>query len=116
MNEEDSVFAKSDSLVEVPYVEPSFMGSLNIKSMIPRSHHIRMNDMNNVMCYRNYDTGYVYVVVCCVKNAKYDDACNSHGITFVVKILKLIKFPNPNLERSLNFLISISQVHGLDLL
>ena len=110
------MFAKVDSLVEVPYVDPSFFGSHNVKYIFPRSRGILMNDMNNVMCYRNYDTGYVYVVVCCVKNAKYDDACNSHGITFVVKILKLIKFPNPNLERSLNFLISISQVHGLDLL
>ena len=59
MNEVDSLFAKSDSLVEVPYVEPSFLGSLNVKSMTPRSHGIRMNDMNNIMCYRNYDVCYV---------------------------------------------------------
>ena len=49
------MFAKADSLVEVPYVEPSFLGSLNVKFMIPRSHEILMNDMNNVMCYVNYD-------------------------------------------------------------
>ena len=67
MNETNSVFAKADSLVEVPYVEPSFLGGLSVNSMITRSHGIRMNDMNNVMCYRNYDMCYVYVVMCCVK-------------------------------------------------
>ena len=59
MNEADFTFAKADSLVEVPYVAPSFLGSLNVKSMIPMSHGIRMNDMNNVMCYMNYDISYV---------------------------------------------------------
>ena len=59
MNEADSVFAKADSLVEVKYVEPSFLESHNVKSMIPRSHGIRMNDMNNIMCYMNYDMCYV---------------------------------------------------------
>ena len=62
MNDTDSMFAKSDSLVDVPYVEPSFLGSLNVKSMIRRSHGIGMNDMNNVMCYMNYDMCYVYAV------------------------------------------------------
>ena len=89
MNEPDSVFAKVDSLFEVPYVEPSFLGSLNVKSMILMSHGIRMNDMNNVMCYRNYDKCYVYTVVCCVQNVKYDDACYSHGITFLIQIYKV---------------------------
>ena len=59
MNEKDSVFAKSDALVEVPYVYPSFFGSLNVNFVIPRSHGIRMNDMNNIMCYMNYDMCYV---------------------------------------------------------
>ena len=68
MNEADSVFSKADTLVEVPYVEPSFLISLNVKSMIQRSHGIRMNDMNNVLCYMNYDMCDVYVVVCCVQN------------------------------------------------
>ena len=86
MNEADSVFAKVDSLVEVSYVEPSFLGSINVKSMIPRSHGILMNDMNNVMCYMNYNICYVYVVVCCVQNVKYDDACYSRGITFPILI------------------------------
>ena len=72
MNEADSMFSKEDPLVEVPYVEPSFMGSLNVKSMIPRSHGIRMHYMNNVMCYMNYYMCYVYIVVCCVQNVKYD--------------------------------------------
>ena len=59
MKEEDYVFAKADSLVEVPYVEPSFLVSLKCNSMSPRSHGIGMNDMNNIMCYRNYDMFYV---------------------------------------------------------
>ena len=50
MNEADSMFAKADSLVEVPYVEPSLLGSLNVKSTIPWSHGRQMNDMNNVTC------------------------------------------------------------------
>ena len=66
MNEANSMFGNKDSLVEVPYVDPSFLVSLNVKSMIPRSHGIRMNDMNNVMCYMNYDMCYVYNVMCCV--------------------------------------------------
>ena len=40
MNEADSVFANEDSLVEVPSVEPLFLGYLAVKSMIPRSHGI----------------------------------------------------------------------------
>ena len=52
MNEADPMFSNEDSLVKVPYVEPSFSGSLNDKSMIPRSHGIRMNDME---CYVLYE-------------------------------------------------------------
>ena len=87
MNEEDSVFSKLDC-VEVPYVEPSFMGSLNVKSMIPRIQGIQMNEMNSVMYYMNCDMFYVYVVLCCVQNIKYDDAYFSYGITFLIQILK----------------------------
>ena len=91
MNKADSVFAKSDSLVVVPYVEPSILGIHNVKSMIPRSHGIWMNDMNNVMCYRNYDMCYVHVVVFRVQYVKYDDACHSHCITSLIQILKAHK-------------------------
>ena len=35
MNEADSMFANEDSLIKVPYVESSFLGNLNVKSMIP---------------------------------------------------------------------------------
>ena len=87
MNEEDSMFAKTDSLVEVPYVEPSFLGCLNAKSIILRSHGIWMNDINNVMCYMNYNIYYVKYVMCCLQNDKFDDACYTHGITFEIKIL-----------------------------
>ena len=82
MNEADSVFANEYSLVEVPYVETSFLGILNVKSMIPRSHGILLNDMNNVMCYMNYDMCFVYAVVCYVQNVKYDGACYSHELLY----------------------------------
>ena len=42
MNEADFVFAKKGSLVEVPYVEPSFLGSLDVKSMIHKSYGVWM--------------------------------------------------------------------------
>ena len=71
MNEAQFVFAKEDSRVEVPYVEPSLLGSLNVKSMIPRSHGIRTNDMNNMMHYMNYDMFYVKYVMCCLQNDKF---------------------------------------------
>ena len=61
MNEADFVFGNEDSLFGILYVEPSFVGTLNVNSMILRSHGILMNDMNNDMCY-------VYAVVCCVQN------------------------------------------------
>ena len=59
MNEADSVFAKEGSLVEVPYVEPSFLESINVKSMILRSHGISMNDMKDVVFYMQHDMCYV---------------------------------------------------------
>ena len=34
MNEADSVFATEGSLVEIPYIEPSFFGILDVMSMI----------------------------------------------------------------------------------
>ena len=40
------------------------------------------------MCYMNYEMFDVYVVVCCVQNVKYDDACCSNVITFLIKIRK----------------------------
>ena len=63
MNEADSVFAKEGSLVKVSYVEPSFLGSLDVKSMIPRSYGIGMNDMKNVMYYMQYVMYYVQDVM-----------------------------------------------------
>ena len=54
MNEADSVFAKEGSLVD-----PSFLGSLDVKSMIPKFHGIWTNDMKDVMCYMQYVMWYV---------------------------------------------------------
>ena len=55
MNEADSVFAKVETLVDVQYVEPQFLEILNVKSMIPRSHGIWINDMKDVMFYMQYN-------------------------------------------------------------
>ena len=69
MNEADSVFANEDSLVEVPSVEPLFLGYLAVKSMIPRSHGIWMNYIKEVMCYTQnvmYAIWYVLCVKCYV--------------------------------------------------
>ena len=40
MSEAESMFANKDSLDEVPSVDPSLTGCLDVKSMIPRSHGI----------------------------------------------------------------------------
>ena len=101
MNEVVSVYYKEGSLVEIQYVEPSFFGSLNVKSMIPRSHGIRTNDMQNAMCYMQYVMCYVQDVMCCVQYDKYDDACYSHGMTFPIQIW-LTNFCNHNLVSPLN--------------
>ena len=59
MNGADSVFAKANSLFEVAYVEPSLQESLNVKSMILRSHGISMNDTEDVMFYMQHYMCYV---------------------------------------------------------
>ena len=76
MNEADSVFAKKGSRIEVPYFEPSFLGSLDVKSMIPRSHGIWMNDIKEFMCYMQnvlYAIWYVLFVNAVWKCEKFDD-------------------------------------------
>ena len=59
MNEADSVFAIEGSLVEVPYFETSFLGSLDVKPMIPKSHGVWTNDMKDVTSYMQYVMLYV---------------------------------------------------------
>ena len=83
------MFAKEGSLVEFPYVELFFLWSLDVKSMIPRSYGIWTNDMKNVTCYMQYVMCYVLDVMWCVQYDKYDDACYSHGMTFLIQILKV---------------------------
>ena len=82
------MFANEGFLIEVLYVEPSFLGSLDVKSMIPRSHGIWTNAMKNVISYMQYVMCYVQDVMCCVQYDKYDDACYSYGMTFLIQILK----------------------------
>ena len=48
MNETYYVFAKEGSLLEVPYVDPSFW-EVPREVHDPRSHGIRKNDMNCVI-------------------------------------------------------------------
>ena len=95
MNESYYVFAEEGSLVEVPYVETSFLGSLDVKSMIPRSHGIWTINMKNVMCYMQYIMCYVQDVMCYVQYDKFDDACYSHGMTFLIwnSQVHLLDFP-----------------------
>ena len=59
MNEVRSVSSQEGSLVEVPYIEPSFLRSLEVKSMIPKSHGVWTNDKKDVMCYVQYVMCYV---------------------------------------------------------
>ena len=86
MNWADFVFSDEDSLVEVRYVEPLFLGSINVKYMIPRPHGTWLNDMKNITFYINYDMCFVYAVVCYAQNFKYDGACYSLGITWLIQI------------------------------
>ena len=94
MNEVDSVLSKSDSLVDVPYIEPSFLGSLDVKSTIPRSHGIWTSDMKKLCAICN-----MLRVMCkmlCV-------VCNM--ISMIMHVISWHDFPNPNLEHSPTFLI-----------
>ena len=63
-NEADYVFDKVDSLVEVPYVEPPFLGNLNVNSMIPMSRGIPMKWYEQR--YVLYELWYVLCVRCYV--------------------------------------------------
>ena len=69
-----------------------------------------MNLIKDVMCYMLCDTCYVYNFMCCVQYDKFDDACYSHGMTFLIQIWKAltfliqiwnINFPNPNFASAL---------------
>ena len=89
MNETDSVFAKEVYIVEVQYVEHSFLGILDLKSMIPRSHGIWTNDMKKIICNMQYVMCYVLDVMCCVQYDKYYDACYSYGMDFLIQIVQV---------------------------
>ena len=107
MNEEDYVFAKEGSLVKVIYVENLFLGSLDVMSLIPKSHGIWTNDMKDVICYMQY-------VMCFVQYDTYDEACYSHGMTFLIQFGKSPNFPNSNLASPLTWL-SINSISRKDL-
>ena len=108
INEADSVFVNKDSLVEVPYVEPSFWKVLMSSPWFP-----------GLMAYewmiwkKQGGIGYVlwYViykdVICCVQYNIYNDACYSNGMTFLTQFGKFTNFPNLNLASLLTWLPKI---------
>ena len=40
MNGEDSIFSNEDPLIEAPSIDPSFLGCLDVNSVITKSHGI----------------------------------------------------------------------------
>ena len=78
MTEADSVFSKEGSLVEVPYIEPSFLEVLMLcqwfKGLMPYGQTIW-----NILCSnKQYVMWFVQYVTC-------DDACYSHIMTFLIR-------------------------------
>ena len=41
-----------------------------------------------VMFYMQYVMYYIQYVMCCVQNDIYDDACNAHSMTFLIRFGK----------------------------
>ena len=78
MNEANSVFAKEGSLVEVPYVETSFwevlMSSPWFQSLM---------EFERMIWNTWYD---MWNMLCCLQNDKFDDACYTHDMNFLVQI------------------------------
>ena len=102
--EVDSVFSNADSLVEVPNVEPSFwkvlMSSLWFKGLMAYEWMIWKK-----LCVICYVLWYVLYedVTCCVQYDFYDDACYSHGMTFLIQFGKFTNFPNLDLASLLTW-------------
>ena len=82
------LFSKEGSLHEVPYVEPSFMEVIISTQWFHGLMKYEKNDMNYVIWYLQY-------VLCCLQNDKYDDACYSHGMTFLIRIWQVHWFDFP---------------------
>ena len=51
--------------------------------------------------------------MCRVQYDTYDDACYSHGMTFLIQFEKFTDFPNQNLAGPLTFLIQIGMFTDL---
>ena len=81
MNEADSVFSKEGSVVEVPYVEPSF-GEVLMSS--PWSEGLM--EYERMIC--GIFACYMKYVICCVQYEKNDDACYSHSMIFLIRFVK----------------------------
>ena len=88
INEADFVFAKEDSLVEVPYVEPSFwevlMSSPWFQGLMAYGRIIW-----NMLCANKQ------YVMCCVQYVMYDDACYSHSMNLLIRFYQVhyVDFP-----------------------
>ena len=98
MNEVASIFSKEGSLVEVPYVNPSFWEVLMSWHMKNDMKYVRcymqyvMCYVQYVMCYMQYFMCYVQYVMCymqyvmfCVRYDMYGDACYSHSMTNLIR-------------------------------
>ena len=111
-----AVFAKVESLVQVPYVEPSLLGCLNVKSKIPWSHGIQRNDMNNVMCYMNCYMWYVLCEIFCVVFKIISLMMHIILMAWLCKskFCRSMEFPDQNLAGPLTWL-SINHVVKKDL-
>ena len=75
MNEPDSVFAKEGSLVDVPYVEPSFWEVLMSSPWF-----------QSLMVYGRM----IWNMICANKQyVTYDDVCYTHSMTFLIDFLQV---------------------------
>ena len=108
MNEADSVFAKEGSLVEVPYVEPSFWNVLMSSAWFQgiMAYEWMIWQKLCVICYVLWYVLYEYVM-CCVQSDIYDDVRYCHGMTFLIKFWNFTNFPNLDLSSLLTWLPKI---------
>ena len=108
MNKVYSVFANEDSLVEVPYFGPSFWKVLISSPRFPSlmAYIWMIWKMQGAICYVLWYVLYEDVM-CYVQYNIYNNACYSHGMTFLTQFGKFTNFPNLNLTSLLTRLPKI---------
>ena len=75
MKEEDYVFAKADSLVHVPYVEPLFGEFLKSSPWFKDPMEYESMIWTMLCVIGIMICSMCNAIVCCVQNVKYDDSC-----------------------------------------